>query len=203
MKLTLALVLTGFVFAPGLFAKARLGEYYLGFAYSLADGGKSADDREGDFLHLRASNPFDSSSDLSIYFDYGSLNTKSGDTTSWNLGVDYITHFNGFNIGSTELNPYLGVGLGFLDEEGPIRLAEDGFTWSLLLGAELQVTHSLSFNFGGRFLGAWSEFKQNEFSTDFGVTWWFDQIHGASFQYQRAIEAELNYFSLEYLYSWQ
>ena len=63
------------------------------------------------------------------------------------------------------------------------------FTWSLLLGTELQFTNSLSLHLGGRFLGLWSEFGENEFTVDTGITWWFDAIHGVSLEYQRAFEA--------------
>jgi len=203
MKSYLPFVLVGLIITPALFAKARLGEYYLGFGYSMADGGNSADDLEGDFLNFRASNPFDSSSDLGIYLEYGNLERTGSDASSWNLGVDYITHFEGPDLGSSNLRPYLGLGLGFLDEETPTRLGEDGFTWSVLLGTELKINKFFSLHLGGRFYGLWSEFGQNEFTTDLGCTWWFNPIHGASFQYQHAVESELNYFTLEYLYSWQ
>ena len=45
--------------------------------------------------------------------------------------------------------------------------------------------------------------RGNELTADAAITWWFDAVHGVSFEYQHAFEAELNYFSLKYLYSWQ
>ncbi|NDH00065.1 MAG: hypothetical protein EBY43_03105, partial [Opitutae bacterium] len=125
------------------------------------------------------------------------------DASSWNLGADYLLNFNGVGGRSARFTPFLGAGVGFLDNETPIRLGEDGFTWSLLVGSEIQFSNSLSLNLGGRFFGLWSEFGENEFTADASINWWFNAVHGVSFEYQRAFEAELNYFTLKYLYSWR
>ena len=203
MKTLQTLALLFFVFAFTVSAKSRLGEYFLGFGYSIGESG--SDDREADFLRLTAQAPNGSNSDIGIYIDYGTMKQKGSDASSWswNLGVDYLAHFNGISGRSARLIPYLGAGVGYLDDESPIRLGEDGFTWSLLLGSEIQFSNSLSVHLGGRFLGLWSEFGENEFTADAAVTWWFDALHGVSFEYQRAFEAKLNYFTLKYLYSWQ
>jgi len=203
MKSSLYLALLCITITTSLSAKARLGEYFLGFGYSMADGSGGTDNREGDFLRITASSPNDANSDLSIYLDYGTMNFGGQDASSWNLGADYLAHFQGVGGRSLRLRPSLGAGVGFIDDERPIKLGDDGFTWSLLLGTELQFTNSLSLHLGGRFLGLWSEFGENEFTVDTGITWWFDAIHGVSLEYQRAFEAELHYFTLKYLYSWQ
>ena len=54
--------------------------------------------------------------------------------------ADYIAYFNGIGGRSARLTPYLGAGVGYLDDERPIRLDEDGFIWSLLLGSEIQFS---------------------------------------------------------------
>lgn len=201
MKIIQSLALISLLLAATASAKTRTGSYFLGFGYSMAESG--ADDREGDFFRLTAQSPNSSNSDLGVYLDYGKMESGGQDATSWNLGADYLAHFSGIGGRSVQLIPYLGAGIGYLDEERPIRLLDDGFTWSLLIGSEIQFSNSLSLNLAGRFLGLWSEFGENEFTADAGITWWFDAVHGVSLEYQRAFEAELNYFTLKYLYSWQ
>lgn len=181
--------------------KTRTGSYFLGFGYSMAESG--SDDQEADFFRLTAQSPNGSNADLGVYLDYGTMNKDGQDASSWNLGADYLANFNSIGGRSLRIIPTLGAGIGYLDDETPIRLGEDGFTWSLLVGSEIQFSNSLAIHLGGRFFGLWSDFAENEFAADAGVTWWFDAVHGVSFEYQRAIEAELNYFTLKYLYSWQ
>lgn len=201
MKNLLAHALSFLILAATASAKSRMGEYFLGFGYSMAESG--SDNREGGFFRLSAQSPNGSNSDIGVYLDYGTMEDNGSDASSWNLGADYLVHFSGIGGRSARFIPYLGAGIGYLDDERPIRLKDDGFTWSLLIGSEIQFSKSLSFHLSGRFLGLWSEFGENEFTADTGVTWWFDAFHGMSLEYQRAFEAKLNYFTLKYLYSWQ
>ncbi|MGA0903622.1 MAG: hypothetical protein ACO3RY_05925 [Opitutales bacterium] len=201
MKNLIPLALLSVLFVTASSAKSRIGQYVLGFGYSMAESG--ADDREGDFLRITAQAPNSSNSDLGVYLDYGTMKRAGQDASSWNLGADYLFNFNGVGGRSARLTPFLGAGVGYLDEETPIRLGEDGFTWSLLIGSEIQFSNYLSLNLGGRFFGLWSEFGENEFTADASINWWFNAVHGVSFEYQRAFEAELNYFTLKYLYSWR
>lgn len=201
MKNLIPLALLSVLFVMASSAKSRIGQYVLGFGYSMAESG--ADDREGDFLRITAQAPNSSNSDLGVYLDYGTMEQNGSDASSWNLGADYLFNFNGVGGRSARFTPFLGAGVGYLDEETPIRLGEDGFTWSLLIGSEIQFSNYLSLSLGGRFFGLWSEFGENEFTADASINWWFNAVHGVSFEYQRAFEAELNYFTLKYLYSWR
>ena len=201
MKNLIPLALLTVLFVTASSAKSRIGQYILGFGYSMADSG--SDDREGDFLRITAQAPNGSSTDLGVYLDYGTMDQNGSDGSSWNVGADYLFNFNGVGGRFARFTPFLGAGIGYLDDETPIRLGEDGFTWSLLFGSEIQFSNSLSLNLGGRFFGLWSEFGENEFTADASINWWFDAVHGVSFEYQRAFEAELNYFTLKYLYSWR
>ena len=201
MKNLIPLALLSVLFVTASSAKSRIGQYILGFGYSMADS--RSDEREGDFLRITAQAPNSSSTDLGVYLDYGTMKNDGQDASSWNLGVDYLLNFDGVGGRSARFTPVLGAGVGYLDDETPIRLGEDGFTWSLLVGSEIQFSNSLSLNLGGRFFGLLSEFGENEFTADASINWWFDAVHGVSFEYQRAFEAELNYFTLKYLYSWR
>jgi len=201
MKNLIPLALLSVLFVTASSAKSRIGQYILGFGYSMAESG--SDEREGDFLRITAQAPNSSSTDLGVYLDYGTMKNDGQDASSWNLGADYLFNFNGVGGRSARFTPFLGAGVGYLDEETPIRLGEDGFTWSLLIGSEIQFSNYLSLNLGGRFFGLWSEFGENEFTADASINWWFNAVHGVSFEYQRAFEAELNYFTLKYLYSWR
>jgi hypothetical protein len=201
MKNLIPIALISVLFVTASSAKSRIGQYVLGFGYSMAESG--TDDREGDFLRITAQAPNSSNSDLGVYLDYGTMEQNGSDASSWNLGADYLFNFNGVGGRSARFTPFLGAGVGYLDEETPIRLGEDGFTWSLLIGSEIQFSNYLSLNLGGRFFGLWSEFGENEFTADASINWWFNAVHGVSFEYQRAFEAELNYFTLKYLYSWR
>ena len=56
MKILLTLLASLFVISSVSFSKSRLGEYYFGFGYAMADGGKGID-ADGDFLNLSANSP--------------------------------------------------------------------------------------------------------------------------------------------------
>ena len=187
MKILMVIFLTSFIFFGVCSAKSRIGEYILGFGSSMADS--SSDDREGDFFRLTAHAPNNSNSDIGVYFDYGSLESGGTDASSWSLGVDYLATFNQRGSRALQLTPYLGAGVGYLDDEKPVRLGKDGMTWSLLLGTDIQLSPSLTLNLGGRYFGLWSEFGENEFTADAGLTWWFDHIHGISLEFQRAFDS--------------
>jgi len=203
MKAFRILLIFSFFFTAMLGAKSRKGEYFVGIGYTMADGELGNQDVEGQFIRLNANNPSDNNTDFSLYLDYGSAKAAGEDATSWNLGLDYLANFDDFGNRSVEFTPYLGLGVSYMDEEAPIRLGEDGFTWSLLVGAEIRFFRSFSIHTGGRFYGLWSDYAENEFAADAGITWWLNNDHGVNFEYQRAFESELNYFTLRYLYSWQ
>jgi hypothetical protein len=185
-----------------LLAKSGLGEYYYGFGYSVVDGSGDLE-RKGNFLRLSAHGLNDSASDLSAYVDYGSVDSNGTDGTSWNLGVNYLVHYEDLTGPNSRLHPFVGLGFSYLDEETPIRLKEDGFLWSLFLGSELKITNSLSAFLGGTFYGLWSEFGTNDLTIDSGLTWWIDNEHGVLFEYAHSLDAKLNQFTIKYLYCWQ
>ncbi|MBC8349642.1 MAG: hypothetical protein H8E24_13645, partial [Verrucomicrobia bacterium] len=55
----------------------------------------------------------------------------------------------------------------------------------------------------GSFYGMWSDFGDNDWKWDVGFTWWINDIHGISIDYQRPAEKNMNFIGLKYLYSWQ
>jgi len=64
--LTLGLILLS---SFALNAKSRLGEYYLGFGYTLVDGGKSGD-FEGGLFDITANSLASDSTDFILSFSY-------------------------------------------------------------------------------------------------------------------------------------
>lgn len=191
-------------------AKALLGEYVLGFGYGTADGFGAKDNVEGDFLRLSAHGPYNSFCDLSAHLDYGSYKNHSSNVSSWDAGIDSLFRSEILGESFFRFRPYFGAGLGYVDVESGLawattatRSVRDGFNWSLLAGTEWLAAESVSFLLGSRFTGSWSQFDENEIAADLQVRWWFDAIHGLSFEYQREFESEYNQFTLRYLYSWQ
>ena len=41
------------------------------------------------------------------------------------------------------------------------------------------------------------------FLFDLGLTWWINDIHGVSIEYNRGFDKRFNFIGLKYLYSWQ
>ena len=123
--------------------------------------------------------------------------------TTWNIGADILVHDeNLFSAGSI-FHPYFGLGISYLDEELPLRLPEDGFTWNIFTGAKITIQSDISAHLGGQFWGLWSEFGENDFTLDTGLSWWIDYQNGVSLDYQLSLEHEVSYLTLKYLYSWQ
>ena len=112
----------------------------------MAEGG--ADDREGDFLRLTAQAPNGSNTDVGVYLDYGTMKSGGQDASSWNVGADYLANFNSIGGYSAQLIPLFWSRTWIPDDEKPIRLGDDGFTWSLLVGSEIKFSNSLSLNLG-------------------------------------------------------
>ena len=76
MKNLIPLAILSVLFVTASSAKSRIGQYILGFGYSMADSG--SDDREGDFLRITAQAPNSSSTDLGVYLDYGTMKSEIG-----------------------------------------------------------------------------------------------------------------------------
>ena len=67
--------------------------------------------------------PNDSTSDVNVYLDYGHGKGIGSDSTSGTSVLITLVHNeNLFGAGSM-LHPYFGVGISYLDEELPLRLA--------------------------------------------------------------------------------
>jgi hypothetical protein len=209
MKILLTLLASLFVISSVSFSKSRLGEYYFGFGYAMADGGKGID-ADGDFLNLSANSPASDSADFNLYLSYGNVdrNSTSGSDSSWELGLDFIYHYDEYVFQNGMFRPFAGVGLSYLSDigstpSGSFRMGDDGFTWKFLAGTEILFTDYLSMSIGGNFKGLWSDFGENDFLFDIGLSWWVTDVHGVALEYNHAFDQEVDFIGLKYLYSWQ
>ena len=202
MKSLFVLLLSLCSLSIHLSARNTLGEYYLGMGGSYYDTGKYAD-QQAWLLRLNATAPNDSTSDVNVYLDYGHGKGVGETGTSWNIGADILVHNENLFGANSMLHPYFGVGISYLDEELPLRLREDGFTWNIFTGAKITIQPTISAYFGGQFWGLWSELGENDFTVDTGLSWWIDYQNGVSVDYQYSLEHEVSYLTLKYLYSWQ
>ncbi|MBC8350005.1 MAG: outer membrane beta-barrel protein [Verrucomicrobia bacterium] len=133
-------------------AKSRLGEYYLGFGYSMADGDKQSSHDTGDILSIMANSPATQSADWRLALEYGNYDlVPDGDKTSWGLTLDYIMHYDDYVFQNGMFRPYFGIGLGYFSDGAKIHLNDNGFNWSLMVGSEMLFTDDLSMYFGGSF----------------------------------------------------
>ena len=101
------------------------------------------------------------------------------------------------------IRPYLGIGIGYLDDSAGIFLADDGFTWNLQFGTELLFTDEISMAIGGKFFGLWSEFGETDFDLGVDLVWWINDVHGVSLGYNHAFDRGIDVIGLNYLYSWR
>ena len=207
MKTLSVFLASSFFFSLVSFSKSRLGEYYFGFGYAMADGGKDLN-ADGDFLNLSANSPASDSADFNLFLSYGNVDYKdtlgadqSG--TSWELGLDFIYHYDEYVFQNGMFRPFAGVGLSFLSEDAKLRMGDDGFTWKFLAGTEILFTDYLSLSIGGNFKGLWSDFGENDFLFDIGLSWWITDVHGVALEYNHAFDQEVDFIGLKYLYSWQ
>ena len=99
--------------------------------------------------------------------------------------------------------PYAGLGVSYLGDDLGVVLGDDGFTWSFLAGTEILFTENFSFMLGGRFIGLWSDFGENDFNLNTGLSYWINDVHGIALEYNRAFDRKVNFVTLKYLYSWQ
>lgn len=202
MKLTFA-VLSLLLFSSfALDAKSRLGEYYLGFEYAMADGGKTKD-LEADLFQITANSMASDSTDFIFNFSYGNVESNGTDDSSFTLGVDYVYHYDEYVFQNGMFRPFAGIGLSYIGDDMGLRLGDDGFGWSLLGGTEVLFTDKFSVLLGGRFLGLWSDFSENDFHFNTALTYWINDIHGVALEYTRAFDREVSFVGLKYLYSWQ
>lgn len=211
MKLFLAAFALLFFTSFALDAKSRLGEYYLGFGYSVINGGKAVD-LEGDAFQFTANSIASDSTDFILNFSYGKADSTltdangtatTSDGTTFNIGLDYVYHYDENVFQNGMFRPYIGMGISYLGDDLGVRLGDDGFTWSFLGGTEILFTDNFSFMLGGRFIGLWSDFGENDFSLNTGLSYWINDIHGIALEYNRAFDQEVDFITLKYLYSWQ
>ena len=211
MKLFLTAFALLFLTSFSLSAKSRLGEYYLGFGYSIIDGGDAVD-FEGDAFQISANSLASDSTDFVLNFSYGradrSLSDANGTSTTsdgstFNLGLDYVYHYDENIFQNGMFRPFAGLGVSYLGDDLGVVLGDDGFTWSFLAGTEILFTENFSFMLGGRFIGLWSDFGENDFNLNTGLSYWINDVHGIALEYNRAFDREVDFVTLKYLYSWQ
>ncbi len=186
--------------------KSRLGDYYLGFGYSMADGDGEFQQTDGDILSIMGESPATNNSDWRVHLQYGNYDKvppSMGDESSWKLGIDYLMYYDGHIDQNGMFRPYFGLGLGYLNDKAKLRLNDNGFNWNFLVGTEVLFTDDLSLYLGGSFYGLWGNFGDNDWEWDLGLTWWINDVHGISLDYQRPAEKSVNFIGLKYLYSWQ
>lgn len=206
MKFLYTFLASSILFSFTSFSKSRLGEYYFGFGYAMADGGKGID-ADGDFLNISANSPASDVADFNLYLSYGNVDYKQSSVdksgTSWELGLDFTYHYDEYVFQNGMFRPFAGVGLSYLSEDAKVRMGDDGFTWKFLAGTEILFTDYLSMSIGGSFKGLWSDFGENDFLLDLGLSWWITDVHGVALEYNHAFDQEADYIGLKYLYSWQ
>jgi hypothetical protein len=202
MKSFIFILLSSIFLSACVYSKSRLGEYYFGFGYDMVDGGKTGG-IDGNSLNLSANSPASETTDFSIYFNYGNIESNNTDDSSWELGLDYIYHYDEYMFQNGMFRPFAGIGVSYLSDSPKVRLADDGFTWKFLAGTEILFTDYLSMSIGANFIGLWTDFGENDLSFDVGLTWWINDVHGVAFEYNHAFDQEVDFIGLKYLYSWQ
>ena len=168
----------------------------------MADGGKGLG-VEGDILNLSANSLASDTTDFNLFFSYGNIESNNTDETSWELGLDYVYHYDEYVFQNGMFRPFAGLGLSSLNDSAKVHMNDDGFTWKFLAGTEILFTDYFSMSVGGSFRGLWSNFGENDFLFDLGLTWWINDVHGVALEYNRALDQEVDFIGLKYLYSWQ
>jgi hypothetical protein len=158
---------------------------------------------EGEGLSLFANSLASDEADFHITFDYARLDGNATTEKVWNLGLDYIHHMDNFSGMDGMFRPYLGIGIGYLDDASGVSLAEDGFSWNLQAGTEVLFTEEISLALGGKFYGLWSDFAETDFELSLDLVWWVNDVHGVSLGYSHSFDREIDVFGLKYLYSWR
>ena len=202
MKFTFLSLALIFVSSFALNAKSRLGEYYLGFGYTLVDGGKSGN-LEGGLFDISANSMASDSTDFILNFSYGNVETNGTDDSTFSIGLDYVYHYDEYVFQNGMFRPYAGLGISYISDDMGARLGDDGMTWSFLAGTEILFTDNFSFMLGGRFIGLWSDFGENDFYLNTAISYWINDVHGIAIEYNRALDQEVSFIGLKYLYSWQ
>ncbi len=202
MKSTLATLALIFISSFALTAKSRLGEYYLGFGYTMVDGGKSGN-LEGDLFELTANSIASDSTDFILSFSYGNVENNTTDDSTFSIGLDYVYHYDDYVFQNGMFRPFVGLGLSYISDDMGVRLGDDGMTWSFLGGTEILFTDNFSFFLGGRFIGLWSDFGENDFYLNTAFTYWINDVHGIAIEYNRSFDQEVSFIGLKYFYSWQ
>lgn len=181
--------------------KSRIGEYYLGFGYGTVDDSDGLFD--GDSFNFFTNSLASDSVDLNFHYTYSGLDTNSSKETFWKLGIGMRYHFDHFYDNDGMFRPFLGAGLQYFDDSGSLLHEEDGFGWTVELGAELSFTQNVSFLFYSKLYGLWKDFRHNDFEINSELNWWLDEENAISIAYLRAIDAGSDSVFFKYMYSWR
>jgi hypothetical protein len=200
-SLTISLLLLCFS-SSFSFSKSKFGDYYLGFGLDFIEAGDTTT-FEGEGLSLFANSLASNEADFHITLDYAKLDGTASEETIWNLGLDYIYHLDDFSGADGMFRPYLGIGIGYLDDSSGISLADDGFSWNLQAGTEILFTDEVSLALGAKFFGLLSDFSETDFDLGIDLIWWINDVHGVSLGYSHSLDREVDVIGLKYLYSWR
>jgi hypothetical protein len=168
----------------------------------MVDGGKSGN-LEGDLFELTANSIASDSTDFILSFSYGNVENNTTDDSTFSIGLDYVYHYDDYVFQNGMFRPFAGLGLSYISDDMGVRLGDDGMTWSFLGGTEILFTDNFSFFLGGRFIGLWSDFGENDFYLNTAFTYWINDVHGIAIEYNRSFDQEVDFIGLKYFYSWQ
>jgi len=203
MKRTLiALFAVGMMaFASSAYAnKSKLGEYFLGFSYFAGDAASA----DIDILDVELANPLSESTDFRVGLAWMNVDHKVfGDDTAWWLELDYIYHYDDLVHAGGMFRPYASIGGGYSNDSRNLILGQNDLNWKIGLGSEFLFSSSFSASLGLNFYGLLSDFGNNDSEWELSFLYWFGDIHGAGFEFRHSNDADVNYFGLRYLYSWQ
>ena len=195
------LIICTFISLALLSGKTRVGEYYTGFGLGVVDDSNNL--FEGEAFNFFVNSLASDSVDFDLQYTYSGLETNSSKETVWELGLGMRYHFDHFHDNEGMFRPFMGLGVHYLGDPASLMLEEDGFGWSLEVGAEISFTQNFSFLFYAELYGLWKDFQYNDFEINSEFTWWMDEEHGFSVGYLHVVDPEVDYFLFKYLYSWR
>ncbi len=196
-------------------AKARLGNYYFGFAvgraeYPMAITETVTDSNttrqvtsmkklDGVSFEISLNLPISLSSDL--HFKLARSDFSHGNHSSHlnEAKLDYLYRFNQVARDSRLFLPFVGLGVQYAELKG----SKEKFYANAQTGAEFVLTDSLVFTPRIRYVNSLLDYAINDFEFGASMTWLASKRHALALRYSKSVDAQ-NYFAgLEYLYSWK
>lgn len=196
-------------------AKARLGNYYFGFAVGRAELPMAVTETitennatrqvssirkvDGVAFEISLNLPISTSSDL--HFKLARSDFSHGDNSTHlnEAGLDFLYRFNQVARDTKLFLPFCGLGLQYTE----LKDSKEKFYGVFQTGAEFLLGEEIVLTPRLKYVNSLLDYALNDFEFGLSLTWLASKRHALALRYDKMVDSQNSFAGLEYMYSWK